>query len=177
VSQRGQASVELVALVLLVSVALAALAASAPAVDGRSFGGFLAHHVVCAVGGRCHAQQRTLVAAYGDRTAALLRKHAPNLVYEPGERELPVDWRRCREPGCADAPDDPALDAHHGGPGAGRGDRATAFTRVIRRRGRLYLQYWLYYPDSNSTAAGSDRLWERSWLLPRVRQLVEGTSD
>ena len=55
--------------------------------------------------------------------------------------------------------------------------RATAFTHVIRRGGRLYIQYWLYYPDSNSVLAGSDRLWERSWILPRVRELVAGTPD
>jgi hypothetical protein len=41
---------------------------------------------------------------------------------------------------------------------AGR-SRATAFTHVIRLGGRLYVQYWLYYPDSNTTLAGSDRLW------------------
>ena len=58
----------------------------------------------------------------------------------------------------------------------GRG-RATAFTRLIRRAGRLYIQYWLYYPDSNTVLAGADRVWERSWLLPRVRELVSGTPD
>ena len=61
--------------------------------------------------------------------------------------------------------------------GDGRRVRATAFTHVIRRGGRLYLQYWLYYPDSNSALAGSDRLWERSWILPRMRELVSGTPD
>jgi hypothetical protein len=48
---------------------------------------------------------------------------------------------------------------------------------VLRRRGRLYLQYWLYYPDSNTALAGSDRIWERSWILPRLRELVAGTPD
>ncbi len=57
----------------------------------------------------------------------------------------------------------------------GRHVRATAFTHVIRRGGRLYLQYWLYFPDSNTAVAGSDRLWERSWILPRLRELVSGT--
>ena len=52
-----------------------------------------------------------------------------------------------------------------------------AFTRVIRRAGRLYLQYWLYYPDSNSALAGSDRVWERSWILPRIHDLLWGTPD
>ncbi len=36
----------------------------------------------------------------------LVRAHAPNVVYEPGERQIPVDWRCCRRPECADAPDE-----------------------------------------------------------------------
>ena len=93
-----------------------------------------------------------------------MRALAPNLVYEPGERELPVDWRECRRVTCSLAPDDPALDAHR--PGRGR---ATAFTHILRRDGRLYVQYWLYYPDSNTTLAGSDRLWEGCWEAPCAR--------
>jgi hypothetical protein len=171
--ERGQASVELIGLVLLVSLALAALAAASPRIDGRSVGGFLAHHIVCATTGGCRAAERALARAYGERDAATLRDLAPNLVYEPGERELPVDWRECRHARCANAPDDRALDTHTSEARA----RATAFTHLIRRNGRLYLQYWLYYPDSNTAVAGSDRLWERSWILPRMRKLVAGTPD
>jgi hypothetical protein len=169
----GQASIELVALVLVVSLALGALAALTPHADGRSIGGFLAHHVVCAATRNCHAAERALEQAYGADLADTVRELAPNLVYEPGERELPVDWRDCRRPRCASAPDDPALDTHSSEARA----RATAFTHVIRRGGRLYLQYWLYYPDSTSVLAGSDRLWERSWILPRLRELLAGTPD
>jgi hypothetical protein len=175
----GQASVELIGLILIVSLAFAALAAAGPVIDGRSFGGFLAHHVICAATRGCHQDEQALERAYGEELAGTLREHAPNLVYERGERELPVDWRHCRQPRCASAPDDSGLDAHVGDGRLGRGRhvRATAFTRVLRRHGRLYLQYWLYYPDSNSAVAGSDRLWERSWILPRVRELVSGTPD
>jgi hypothetical protein len=163
---------------LLVSLALAAAATLAPPPDPRSLGGFLAHHLVCAATRGCHGAEQAVERAYGDETAALLREHAPNLVYEPGESELPVDWRHCRHPRCASAPDDPALDAHVGAGRVGANRvRATAFTRVIRRGGRLYLQYWLYYPDSNTAFAGSDQVWERSWILPRVRELVAGTPD
>jgi hypothetical protein len=172
-AEDGQASVELVGLVLVVALALGALAALTPRADGRSMGGFLVHHVVCAATGGCHAAERALEHAYGEELAGTVRELAPNLVYEPGERELPVDWRDCRRAACASAPDDPALDTHTSQARA----RATAFTHVIRRGGRLYVQYWLYYPDSNSVLAGSDRLWERSWLLPRVRELVAGTPD
>ena len=176
--ERGQASVELVGLVLLVSLAFTAFAAMSPAVDARAMGGFLAHHLMCAATRGCHDAEEALTLAYGEELARAIRQQAPNLVYEPGERELPVHWRRCRRSRCSNAPDDPGLDAHVGQRGrAGRRARATAFTHVIRRDGRLYLQYWLYYPDSNSAVAGSDRAWERSWILPRLRELVSGTPD
>jgi hypothetical protein len=172
-AQRGQATLEFVALVLLCSLAFSALFDLGRGFDGRAFGGFLTRHVVCAVSDRCDEDERRLVEAYGERDAATVRALAPNLVYEPGDPELPVDWRRCRRPACAAAPDDPTLDAHATD---GR-SRATAFTRVIRRDGRLYVQYWLYYPDSNTALAGADGVWERSWLLPRLRELVDGKSD
>ena len=169
----GQASVEWVALVLVCAVALGALATFAPAVDGRSFGGFLAHRMVCAVRGGCDDGARALVDAYGGPGAALVRAQAPSLVYERGERQLPVDWRRCRERSCANAPDEGGLDVHR----SDAGERATVFTRLQRLRGRTYIQYWLYYPDSNTTFAGADRAWEASWLLPRLRELVSGSGD
>jgi hypothetical protein len=174
--QRGQATVEFVALVLLCCLTLGAPFALKTGFDGRSFGGFLARHVVCAVSGRCTGDERRPTAAYGERDAASVRALAPNLVYEPGERQLPVDWRECRRTSCAEAPDDRFLDAHLAG-SDGRAGRATVFTHVIRRRGRLYVQYWLYYPDSNSVLAGADRLWERSSLLPRLRRLLAGSAD
>jgi len=182
--QRGQASVEFVALLLLACCALGALFALSGRFDGRSFGGFLAHHLVCAVSGRCDGDEAALVKAYGARDAAAVRALAPSLVYEPGELQLPVDWRECRRAECASAPDDPDLDAHlttaprRTRPrGPRRRGRATVFTHLIRRAGRLYIQYWLYYPDSNSALAGSDKLWRKSWWLPRIRRLISGTPD
>jgi hypothetical protein len=155
-AQRGQASVEFVALLLLCCVACGALLALRGGLDGRDIGGFLSRHFVCAVSGRCDRDEDRLVAAYGERDAAAVRALAPSLVYERGERELPVDWRECRRVSCSVAPDDPGLDTH-----IAAGSRASAFTHIIRRDGRLYIQYWLYYPDSNTTLAGSDRLWAR----------------
>ena len=171
--QRGQACVEFVAVVCLTCLALGALLGLVPAADGRAVGGFLVRHFSCAVSGRCDAEQRRLGEAYGERDASRVRALAPHLVYEGGERQLPVDWRECRDARCASAPDDRGLDAHL----TDAGHRATAFTRVIRRGGRLYVAYWLYYPDSSSAVAGSDELWDRSWLLPRLRQLVDGSPD
>ena len=126
---------------------------------------------MCAVRGGCHDGGQALARAYGESDAQLVREHAPGLVYEPGERQLPVDYRRCRERACADAPDDRDLDVHR----SDSGERATVFTRVLRRGGRTYIQYWLYYPDSNTAWAGSDAVWEHSYLLPLVGEVVRGT--
>lgn len=171
--ERGQGTIEWVGLVLLAALLLGGVAATAASdVDGRSFGGFLAHRLVCAVRGGCDDGDRALTRTYGPRDAALLRRHAPGIVYEPGERQLPVDWRQCRATACANAPDERDLDAHR----SGAGRRATVFTRVVRRRGRTYLQYWFYYPDSNSTFAGSDKLWRRSLLAQLAGKVLHGST-
>lgn len=154
--ERGQATIEWVGLVLLASLVLGALATVVPVIDGRSFGGFLSHRIFCTIQGRCDPGQAELARAYGDEDAALLRAYAPDVVYEPGEDSIPVDFRSCREAACAAAPDDPDLDVHRSDAGL----PATVFTRLIRRDGNVYLQYWFYYPDSNSTVARSDDLWD-----------------
>jgi hypothetical protein len=163
-SQRGQAAIEWVATILIACAALAGLTAAAATVDGRSFGGFLAHRPMCAAKGGCDDGDAALARAYGADDAALVRRHLPSLVFEPGERQLPVDWRRCRSVECASAPDDRDLDVHR----TDAGMRATVFTRLQRRDGRRYVQYWTYYPDSNTTFAGSDRLWRLAGTLGRL---------
>jgi len=154
--ERGAATVEWTALVLLVSLALGASLMAAPRIDGRSFGGFLGHSFVCAVRGGCDDGDDALTAAYGRSDAALVRAHAPGIVYEPGELSLPIDYRDCRARYCSDAPDDRDLDAHRS---AATGDRATAFTRVMHDGGETFIQYWLYYPDSTTTALGAAGAW------------------
>lgn len=154
--ERGQASIEWVASVLVVAVVLGALTAAVPAVDGRSFGGLIAHVIACAAQGGCRDGDVALRRAYGEADAALVRRHAPGLVFEPGERQLPVDWRGCRRVACATVRDDRDLDAHR----TDAGLRATLFTRVLRRGGRTYIQYWAYYPDSDTEWAGSHDVWD-----------------
>ena len=166
--ERGQAAVEFVSLVLLAALVVGALVAVSPRFDGRSFGGFLAFRIVCTVERDCHDGVGSLTRAYGPGDAALVRELAPNLVYEPGERQLPVDWRDCRRAACAEAQDEPDLDVHR----THAGERATAFTRVIRRGRTTYLQYWFYYPDSRSTWSGSDELWDRAWDHAEARGVV-----
>ena len=111
-----------------------------------------------------------LRAANGAEVAALLRDHAPALVYEDGMRTLPVDFRTCRLDACAEGPESGAVTS------TSHGLRVVAFTHAIdcrsghvastessggvcsgARRGNLYLQYWLYYAGS-ATAEGSTPL-------------------
>lgn len=141
--QRGQAAVEWVAVVLLVGLALAAGGAAAAAVHAPG----LARTVRCAVLAGCGGEDAALEAAYGDDVAGHVRAWAPGLAYEPGTLVLPVDFRACRAHRCADAPQARGRDVWR----SSAGRRATVFTRVVDRRdrgGALYVQYWLYYPDS-----------------------------
>jgi hypothetical protein len=150
-SEGGQAAVDWLGLLLLVSVALAAAIALVPAIDGRPLGAAIARALVCAVKHDCHAEGAALRRAYGDRDATLVRANAPNIVYERGTLTLPIDYRRCRSHRCSDASDDANLDVHRAARG---GAAATAFTHVVRKRGKTYLQYWLYYPESATEPKG-----------------------
>src|SRR3954454_10208584 len=109
-SQRGQASVEWVGLLLLVSAVFAAAVAFVPVMDGRPLGAAIARALACAVRTDCHAEGAALARVYGDRDAALVRANAPNIVYEPRTLTLPVDYRHCRSHRCSDALDDRDLD-------------------------------------------------------------------
>jgi hypothetical protein len=160
------------ALIALVSMAFAALAWLAGLrLPGILLGREIAERIVCAVRltEDC-ANEPELRAANGPELAALLRHHAPALLYEDGMTALPVDFRTCRSDSCAE------------GPGSGvvtrtnDGRRVAAFTHVVDcrnghraatrawggiclgpRAGNLYLQYWLYYPGS-ATGEGSTPL-------------------
>ena len=89
-----------------------------------------------------------------------MRELAPDLVYEPGEPSIPVDYRECRRRGVREGAERPrpGRPPHRGRrPGDGVHPRG-------HRGGRTYIQYWLYYPDSNSTALASDKLWNAAGL-------------
>lgn len=146
-------------MVLVVGLAFAVVIALVPRVDGRSFGAWLAHEMVCAVRGGCEDGDAELAAAYGAGDAELVRRLAPGIVYEPGTMTLPVDFRECREHACSDARDDRDLDVHAALRG---GARATVFTHVVRSGGETFVQYWLYYPDSTTTALGAAGAWRRA---------------
>jgi hypothetical protein len=166
--------VEWIALIALVSLALGSLGwLVGLRLPGIALGHEIAERLVCAVRltEDCRDEPR-LRAANGDEVAALLRAHAPALLYEKGMRTLPVDFRSCRADGCAEGPESGAVTR------SAAGQRTVAFTHVIdcradhsanteawggdcsgNRAGNLYLQYWLYYAGS-ATAEGSTPLRE-----------------
>jgi hypothetical protein len=168
----GQGTIEWIALIALVSTALGALAwLIGLRLPGIALAHAITERLVCAVRltEDC-ANEPALRAANGDEVAALLRDHAPALLYEDGMRTLPVDFRACRSDACAEGPSDGAVTRTN------QGLPVVAFTHGIDcraghvaraeswggncsgdRAGKLYLQYWLYYPGS-ATAEGSTPL-------------------
>lgn len=138
-AEHGQATVEWVGVVALLVVLLAGAAVVLDA-------SWLPRRLSCAIARACDP----IADRYGRDVAQLVRAHAPGLVYQRGTLTLPVDFRSCTSHVCSDAPDRP---------GRARG-AATVFTRVVDRRpaGDLFVQYWLYYPDSTYVSAHLTRL-------------------
>jgi hypothetical protein len=150
----------------------------------------IGERIVCAVrlsyGCRSDPQ---LAVSYGELASAV-RENAPRIVYERGMRALPVDFRDCRSPSCAD------------GPQTGRvarslaGQAASLFTHVIdcrdpgraatrgydcsgERSGRVYIQFWEYYADSTTSRAllGDRGFHEDDWESYQVRIDPDGAVD
>jgi hypothetical protein len=141
---------------------MVSLIAAGVRVPGAALARAVGERILCAVAQSSGCGDRTrLVAAYGTEVGKLVREHMPTLAFEQGSRALPVDFRRCRDPRCADGT---ARGLVH------RSDArlpVTAFVHVVdcregeaerseaagmecsgSRAGMLYLQYWLYYADS-----------------------------
>jgi hypothetical protein len=157
-SERGQGTVEWVGLITVASLLLLGLVAAGLRVPGSSLARSVADRILCAaaLANGC-GDEPALIAAYGSEVGELVRRHMPNLVFEPGSRAVPVDFRRCRSSACGDS----------GGEGlVHRTDErlpVTVFVHVVdcrdgretpgadcsgERAGYLYVQYWTYYADS-----------------------------
>lgn len=167
-AEYGAATVEYVGLVLLAAVLSAAVAlAAGAAVPGGALARALAQNLICAVAGECGeadaAEVTALERAYGPGLAATLRRRAPEISFEDDDfASLPVDFRDCRSRSCADTIRNGSIRATQ------TGLRPTVFTHVVdcrdatsgdlecggARAGNLYLQYWLYYPDSLTHGLG-----------------------
>ena len=161
--QRGQASPEWLALVLVVSLAFFGLVAAGVQLPGAGLAKEIAAKLICAanLGAACDDDVSALTAEYGPEIANLIAEHTPVLDYEEGMRVLPIDWRSCRENSCAEGADAGLADE------TAEGLPVTLFTHVVDcrdpaepkpseadcsddARGKLYLQYWAYYPDSRT---------------------------
>ncbi len=164
---RGQVSSEWVGLVLVVVLAFASLQVAGARVPGTALAVAIAKKIACAasLGEGCGGEASDLVLAYGPELAALVGEHLPRLDYEEGMRALPVDFRSCRDDGCAEGGQRGAVQASLAG------EPVTVFTHVIdcrrpaaaerdgfgcdgERLGKVYLQYWLYYPGSHTSFWG-----------------------
>ncbi|HEY8083046.1 MAG TPA: hypothetical protein VIE64_05755 [Solirubrobacterales bacterium] len=161
-SERGQGTVEWVGLVAVVALLLAALVATGVRVPGAGLARAVASRILCAAAQAEHCgDEPTLIAAYGTEVGKLVRRHMPTLMFEEGSRALPVDFRHCRRPACADgtAPglvlrsdsDLPVTAFVHVvdcRPGAVEGSEAAGADCSGSKAGNLYISYWTYYPES-----------------------------
>lgn len=165
---RGQGTVEWVGLLFLVVVMITGLLAAGIRLPGTALIHSVSRQMLCAasLSAAC-GKGVTLESSYGEQLAAEIRSHTPDLLYGRDLLGLPVDYRTCRSAHCADAP----------GPGpvteSTAGEPVTLFTRVLDcrdgsddgdaggdgvattdcsgdRDGRLFIQYWAYYPESAS---------------------------
>jgi len=189
--QDGQAAPEYVAAVLLVAALMVGLLGLAgPSVPGGGVARALAAKLVCAVdgghacggeAGLARALSSPLERAYGSELASMLAERAPDVFFEDGDFvSLPVDYRDCRKRSCADSIRHGALSRTQ------TGLQPVAFTHVVdcrhadaasregyecsgERMGNVYLQYWLYYPDSATHGLGRAGYHVDDWESYQVR--------
>jgi hypothetical protein len=161
-SERGQTTVEWAGTLCVVALLLAGLAAAGVRVPGATLARAVASRILCAaaMAEEC-GDEPALIAAYGTEVGELARRHVPALLFEEGARALPVDFRRCRRTACGDGSARGQVDR------TDRGLPVTAFVHVVDcragaaerteaagaecagpRAGNLYIQFWIYYPDS-----------------------------
>lgn len=125
--RRGQATVEWLGLLLIAALVLSALLWLAGLrLPGTSIADAIAERIICALrlSDGCRSDP-VLAARYGAEVAELVRAEAPTITYEEGMSALPVDFRRCRSPICADGPEFGRVAR------SSAGNPAVAFTHVI----------------------------------------------
>ena len=186
--QSGQASVEYVAAVLVVAVLFGALLAIGglrrPAV---ALAEAIGERIVCGVrlSTACELPGSELELAYGSEVAGLVAANAPEIRFEDGEFvSLPVDPRHCRHRSCSDTSRAGSLSRSF------EDHPPVAFVRSIDCRGapsgedadcgaeaagNLYIQYWLYYPDSATRPFGPRGYHRDDWESVQIRLAADGT--
>ncbi len=200
--QDGQSTVEWIGLLLVVAALLAGvLAAVGSGLPGGLFARAIATRLLCAAGmDAVCGEDGDLVAAYGLELAGQVERNAPRILYETGMSALPVDFRSCRQDGCAaGAEAGPIWDSDAGEPVAGFVHAVDCRTELARaestahgydctgeRSGNLYLQYWFYYAHSSSLSSVrpvlkdlpvDDPLHDDDWEGMQVRVTPDGTES
>ncbi len=195
-SERGQSTVEWIALVLLAALLLVgALAVAGRHLPGGELARAILGRIVCAVrldGGCGDDGASALALAYGNELAEVVREEVPDLLYEEGMVALPVDYRRCREPACSDGADT-GLVAR-----SASGEPLAAFVHVVDCRpaaleasrdagydcsggaaGNVYVQYFFYYPTSSTAKAipGDSGFHRDDWESWHIRIEPGGTAS
>jgi hypothetical protein len=158
-SERGQSTVEWVGMLSLVSLLLVAMLVVGVRVPGTALADSIFEKLLCAVSmaDSC-GDEPHLIAAYGTEVGTVANDHMPSLVFEPGSKAAPVNFRRCRSTACGDATSEGLVRR------TDKGLPLAAFVHVIdcraskeepseadcsgERAGNLYVQYWTYYADS-----------------------------
>lgn len=102
-SERGQGSVEWIALLSIVALLFTGLVAAGARVPGAALARAIASRILCAaaLADSC-GDEPALIAAYGTEVGELVRRHMPSIAFERRSRALPVDFRRCRSSACGD---------------------------------------------------------------------------
>ena len=194
-SERGQSTVEWIALVLLAALLLVGmLALAGRALPGGELARAILGRIVCAVrmGGCGDAGESALALAYGNELAAVVRGEVPDVFYEEGMVALPVDFRRCREPACSDGA------ATGVATSSASGEPVAAFVHVVDCRpaalaaseeagydcsgaaeGNVYVQYFFYYPTSSTAHAipGNSGFHLDDWESWQIRIEPDGTAS
>ncbi len=194
-SERGQSTVEWVAMLLVVALLLAGLIAAGASVPGAALAREVASRILCAasLADGC-GDEPALIADYGTEVGKLVREHVPTLAFEQGSHAVPIDFRRCRETSCGDGS---ATGLEHR---TDAGLAVSAFVHVIdcraaasaqaeadgydcsgERAGNLYLQYWTYYADSATLRGvpivGEEGFHADDWEGVQIRIKPDGSVD
>lgn len=183
-------------MLLLATVLAALVALVGPTIPGGELTRAIASKLVCAVKGtgacgevatELAAQPSPLERTYGAELAALVAGRTPTISFEDDDFvSLPVDYRECRQRACSDSIRHGSLEHTQ------TGLQPTAFTHVVdcrdpvaaaeegydcsgARSGNVYIQYWLYYPQSWTRAYQRWGFHEDDWESYQVRIGADGT--
>jgi hypothetical protein len=187
--------VEWVGVLCIVSLLFAGMIAVGVRVPGSALARAVASRILCAaaLAERC-GDEPVLIAAYGSEVGELVRRHMPSILFERGSKAVPVDFRRCRNTACGDAPEHGYVKRTNAGlpvsafvhvidcrPDAAEGSGAAGHDCTGPRAGNLYIQYWTYYADSATLRgipiAGEEGYHRDDWEGVQVRIGPDGRVD